>query len=71
MPLYMVNSTTFGGNIHLGRSLLLFAPYAGFGFDKTKTDIDYTFTGTFPTGFRRRHSALARYSGEKSMGTRS
>lgn len=45
-----VNSTTWGGNIHLGRSLLLFAPYAGIGFDKTTTDITYTFTGTFPTG---------------------
>lgn len=45
-----LNSTTFGGNIHLGRSLLFFAPYAGVGFDKTKTDIDYVFTGRFPTG---------------------
>jgi hypothetical protein len=45
-----VNSTTWGGNLHISKSLLLFAPYAGVGFDKTTTDIKYTFHAEFPTG---------------------
>ena len=45
-----VNSTTFGGNVHISKSLLLFAPYAGIGFDKSSTDINYTFHARYPTG---------------------
>ncbi|MFO7638758.1 MAG: DUF6588 family protein, partial [bacterium] len=45
-----LNSRTFGGNVHVSRSFLLFAPYAGVGFDKSTTDIDYVFRASFPTG---------------------
>lgn len=44
------NSVTWGGNIHVSRSLLLFAPYAGLGLDKSNTSVDYIFRATVPTG---------------------
>lgn len=45
-----LKSTTFGGNVHISKSLLLFAPYAGLGFDKSATDINYLFHARYPTG---------------------
>ncbi|MFO7652172.1 MAG: DUF6588 family protein [bacterium] len=45
-----VRSRTLGGNIHASRSLLLFAPYAGIGFDRSATDINYVFHARYPTG---------------------
>ncbi len=46
----VIGSRTYGANLHVSKSLLLFAPYAGVGFDKTATDIEYTFQARYPSG---------------------
>ena len=45
------SSRSFGGNVHASSSWLAFTPYAGFGFDKTSTEMNYTYRGRFPTGY--------------------
>ncbi len=47
----MVNSKSYGANIHISKSFLVIAPYAGLAFDNTSMTFDYDFTFDEPVGF--------------------
>jgi hypothetical protein len=38
-----MNANTFGGNLHLSKTILMLTPYAGIGFDNTSMKIKYDF----------------------------
>jgi len=46
-----MSSTSYGGNIHISKGILVITPYAGIGFDKTTMKFDYTFSYKLPTGY--------------------
>ncbi len=46
-----MSSTSYGGNVHISKGILIVTPYAGVGFDKTTMRFDYTFNYQLPTGY--------------------
>ncbi len=47
----IVSSTSYGFNLHLSKSLLLLAPYAGIGINNTSMAFDYSFDYDKPVGY--------------------
>lgn len=43
-----MNSNTWGGNLHVSKTVAMLTPYAGIGFDNTTMNFDYTFTASVP-----------------------
>jgi hypothetical protein len=44
----VMNSNTFGGNLHLSKTILMLTPYVGIGFDNTTMNFDYVFEAHVP-----------------------
>ena len=47
----VINSTNYGGNIHISKSFVAIAPYAGIGFENTDMKFDYEFQYENPVGY--------------------